>query len=154
MKPEGSPLSCSTRAAAALWRCTKAAWWLWVLSGPVGASVMGAFYWDNVDNGTSENPYGFTVQGGLFVSDDVELVARYEFGDADSAALDNEFSTATIGANWYLAQNTAKFGANFGYAFDGIGNTWGFAASGNNWLQDTAGEDGQWMVQAQLSFSF
>ena len=119
-----------------------------------GANIMGAFYWDNVDNGTSENPYGFTVQGGLFVSDDVELVARYEFGDADSAALDNEFSTATIGANWYLAQNTAKFGANFGYAFDGIGNTWGFAASGNNWLQDTAGEDGQWMVQAQLSFSF
>jgi hypothetical protein len=119
-----------------------------------GANIMGAFYWDNVDNGTSENPYGFTVQGGLFVSDDVELVARYEFGDADSAALDNEFSTATIGANWYLAQNTAKFGANFGYAFDGIGNTWGFPASGNNWLQDTAGEDGQWMVQAQLSFSF
>jgi len=120
-----------------------------------GANVMGAFYWDNVDNATvGQNPYGFTLQGGFFVSDDIELVARYEFGDADTNLTDNDFSTLTLGANWYLAQNTAKFGFDIGYAFDGIGNTWGFASSGNNWLQDAANEDGQWMLQAQLSFSF
>jgi hypothetical protein len=29
-----------------------------------------------------------------------------------------------------------------------------FGAQGNNWLEDAAGEDGQWMIQGQLSFSF
>jgi hypothetical protein len=115
---------------------------------------MGAFYWDNNDDSASENPYGFTLQGGVFVSDEVELVARYEYGDADTSAATNDFSTLTFGANWYLAQNTAKLGFNFGYAFDGIGATWGGDASGNNWLADGAGEDGQWMLQAQMSFSF
>jgi hypothetical protein len=120
-----------------------------------GANVMGAFYWDNNDDapGGAENPYGFTLQGGVFVSDDVELVARYEYGDADTNLDSNDFSTLTFGANWYMAQNTAKLGFNFGYAFDGIG-IWEFPASGNNWLADGAGEDGQWMLQAQMSFSF
>jgi len=118
-----------------------------------GANVMGAFYWDNNDDSASENPYGFTLQGGVFVSDDVELVARYEYGDADTSFTTNDFSTLTFGANWYLAQNTAKLGFNFGYAFDGIG-LWEEPASGNNWLADGAGEDGQWMLQAQMSFSF
>jgi hypothetical protein len=120
-----------------------------------GANVMGAFYWDNNDDapGGAENPYGFTLQGGVFVSDEVELVARYEYGDADTSAATNDFSTLTFGANWYLAQNTAKLGFNFGYAFDGIG-LWEEPASGNNWLADGAGEDGQWMLQAQMSFSF
>jgi hypothetical protein len=68
----------------------------------------------------SENPYGFTLQGGVFVSDDVELVARYEDGDADTNAATNDFSTLTFGANWYMAQNTAKLGFNFGYAFDWV----------------------------------
>lgn len=120
-----------------------------------GANVMGAFYWDNNDDapGGAENPYGFTLQGGVFVSDDVELVARYEYGDLDTNLDSNDFSTLTFGANWYMAQNTAKLGVNFGYAFDGIG-IWEFPASGNNWLADGAGEDGQWMLQAQMSFSF
>jgi hypothetical protein len=120
-----------------------------------GANVMGAFYWDNNDDAPAgaENPYGFTLQGGVFVSDDVELVARYEYGDLDTNFDSNDFSTLTFGANWYMAQNTAKLGVNFGYAFDGIG-IWEFPASGNNWLADGAGEDGQWMLQAQMSFSF
>ena len=120
-----------------------------------GANVMGAFYWDNNDDapGGAENPYGFTLQGGVFVSDDVELVARYEYGDLDTNLDSNDFSTLTFGANWYMAQNTAKLGVNFGYAFDGIG-IWEFPASGNNWLADGTGEDGQWMLQAQMSFSF
>jgi hypothetical protein len=120
-----------------------------------GANVMGAFYWDNNDDAAApagENPWGFTLQGGVFVSDDVELVARYEYGDPDANS--NDFSTLTFGANWYLAQNTAKFGFNFGYAFDGIGGIWETPATGNNWLEDGAGQDGQWMLQAQMSFSF
>jgi len=120
-----------------------------------GANVMGAFYWDNLDDNAAgaENPYGFTLQGGVFVSDDWELVARFEYGDADTGLDTNDWSTLTFGANWYMAQNTAKLGVNFGYAFDEIG-LWGAEAAGNNWLEDAAGEDGQWLLQAQMSFSF
>ncbi len=118
-----------------------------------GANVMGAFYWDNVDQGTTTNPYGFTLQGGVFVADDCEIVARYEFGSMDDGS-DSDFSALTFGANWYMAQNTAKFGANFGYAFDSVTSDWAAAGAGNNWLEDDSAEDGQWMIQAQLSFSF
>ena len=120
-----------------------------------GASVMGAFYWDNVDSdaGTS-NPFGFTAQGGVFVSDDVEIIGRYEYGDLDTVGSGSDFSALTLGANWYVAKNQAKLGVNFGYAFDGVSGAWAGAASGNNLLQDANGEDGQWLIQAQLSFSF
>jgi len=123
-----------------------------------GANVMGALYWDNNDDqvgSIGENPWGFTLQGGFFASDDLEIVARYEFGDADgtNGNTTNDFSALTLGANWYLAQNTAKFGVNFGYAFDEI-DLWESPAIGNNWLEDADNEDGQWMLQAQLSFSF
>ncbi len=117
-----------------------------------GANVFAAFYWDD-NSETESNPYGFTLQGGVFVADDCEIVARYEYGSTDTGTGD-EFSALTFGANWYMAQNTAKFGANFGYAFDSINSDWSTAASGNNWLEDSSDEDGQWMIQAQLSFSF
>ena len=119
-----------------------------------GANVFGAIYWDNLDDGvTTTNPYGFTVQGGVFVADDIEIVGRYEFGSMDDGA-SGEFSALTFGANWYLAQNTAKFGANFGYAFDSVTGVWAENGQGNNWLEDDSADDGQWMIQAQLSFSF
>ena len=120
-----------------------------------GANLMAAYFWDNLDDGVATfNPYGFTVQGGVFVTDDCEIVVRYEFGSLDAGST-GEFSALTFGANWYMAQNTAKFGANFGYAFDEVTEVWyEFGAQGNNWLEDAAGEDGQWMIQGQLSFSF
>ncbi len=118
-----------------------------------GGSLMAAFYWDNSDTVTTTNPYGFTVQGGVFVSEDFELVARYEYGDTDEV-VSNDFSALTLGGNWYLAKNQAKLGLNFGFAFDSITGEWVEPGEGNNWLSDASGEDGQWMVQGQLSFSF
>ena len=119
-----------------------------------GASVMGAFYYLNAErDSNTTDPYGYTVQGGVFVADDLELIARYEFGTMDTGST-GEFSALTFGANWYLAQNTAKFGANFGYAFDAVTGLWAANGQGNNWLADDAADDGQWMIQAQLSFSF
>ena len=117
-----------------------------------GANIMGAFYWDNNDDvAAGENPWGFTVQGGVFVSDDIEVIARYELGDADTAAADNDFSAMTLGANWYLAKNTAKFQADFGYAFDALTLPGGLIAN-NNWVPST--DDGEWVIRGQLSFSF
>ena len=122
-----------------------------------GANIFAAGYLFN-PQGNGQNPLGFEVGGGVFVADDVELVARYEYGDLDgqsTAITGNSFSALTAGANWYFNRNRAKLQGAFGYAFDPIlAGQWTKEGSENNWLQDAAGEDGQWTIQAQISLSF
>ncbi|MEY3143239.1 MAG: hypothetical protein RLY21_1732 [Planctomycetota bacterium] len=122
-----------------------------------GANLYGAGYlFDPQGNG--QNPLGFEVGGGVFVTDEVELVARYEYGDLDgqsTATFANTFSAVTAGANWYFSRNRAKLQGSFGYAFDSIvAGQWTKEGAENNWLQDATGEDGQWTLQAQISVSF
>ena len=79
---------------------------------------------------------------------------------AESSSVDinfggaQDFNVMTVGGNWYLARNQAKFSADFGYAFDGVSVIYAPYAINNNWVEDPAGQDGQWMLRAQLSFSF
>ncbi len=119
-----------------------------------GGNIAGAFFYSD-DSAASNNPTGYTVGGGFFVSDDMELVARYEFADMDTGGTDDTMSNALVGWNWYFSKNVAKLNTSFGYAFDSLNNV-SFSAPGaqSNWLQDATGEDGQWTLQAQLSFSF
>lgn len=114
-----------------------------------GANVFGAYYYVDDEN-VSTNEQGFSIGGGFFVSEDFEIVGRWDAYDPDTGASSN-INMLTLGGNWYLAKNTAKFGLNFGYAFDGIPTGFGSSA---NWLEDATGEDGQWLIQGQLSFSF
>ncbi|MFM7134073.1 MAG: porin [Planctomycetota bacterium] len=109
-----------------------------------GANVTAAYYMTDDDNGNETS--AFTLAGGVFVSDDFELVARYENIDVDGGP---ELGTITLGGNWYLAKNTAKAQFDFGYAFDAIFTD---AAEYANWTEST--EDGEWVVRAQMSFSF
>ena len=48
-----------------------------------GANLFAAFAWlgNNIDN--SNNPWGLNVQGGYFVTDDVEIFGRYDYLDYD-----------------------------------------------------------------------
>ena len=122
-----------------------------------GANLFAAGYlFDPQGNG--QNPMGFELGGGVFVADDIELVARYEYGDLDgqsTAIFANAFSAVTTGANWYFSRNRAKLQGAFGYAFDPIvAGQWIKEGAENNWLQDATGEDGQWTIQAQISVSF
>jgi len=109
-----------------------------------GANVVAAYFMTDDDTGGEIN--AFTVSGGVFVADDIELVARYENIDVDGGP---ELNTVTGGANWYFARNTAKVGVEFGYAFDAIFTN---AAEFANWTQST--DDGQWVLRGQMSFSF
>jgi hypothetical protein len=108
-----------------------------------GANVMAAYFYSDDDAGTETT--GFTVSGGVFVSDDIEIVARFENLDVDGGI---ELNTLTGGANWYFAKNTAKLGLELGYAFDAVPTGAQFA----NWTQST--DDGQWVLRGQMSFSF
>ncbi|MFM1822462.1 MAG: hypothetical protein RI967_728 [Planctomycetota bacterium] len=114
-----------------------------------GANVFAAYYYVD-DEDVDANQQGFSIGGGFFLSEDFEIVARWDAYDSDSGA-NSEVNTLTFGGNWYLAKNTAKFGANVGYAFDGVPANFGTSA---NWLEDASTEDGQWFIQGQLSFSF
>jgi hypothetical protein len=109
-----------------------------------GANLAGAFFYSDDDAGSETQ--GFTVSGGVFVSDDIELVARFENLEVDNGP---ELNTLTGGANWYFAKNTAKLGVEVGYAFDAIFTS---AAQFANWTQST--DDGQWVLRGQMSFSF
>jgi hypothetical protein len=115
----------------------------------------------------SLDQWGFAIQGGVFVSDDVELFGRYEFGDTDS----NKFRTAslladgekasiiTAGVNWYPmgSGNTGiKWTTDIGFALDPVVD---FNSSGGNWLSDQTGagastSDGQLVLRSQIQLTF
>jgi hypothetical protein len=121
------------------------------------------------DGGTSDgmDQFGFIAQGGVFVSDRVELFARYEWGDTDT----DKFRTAltgihyenasmlTVGLNWFVSgDHSLKWSTDFGYAFDPVGD---FTVAGADWLLDVAAttgdgtaNDGQWVLRSQFQWLF
>lgn len=113
--------------------------------------------------------WAVVVQGGVFVHEDIELFARYEFGDLDT----DRFRTAaavsraeyerngilTVGVNVFPAgvkRSEIKWTTDLGFAFDPIGD---FAASGADWASDgtTPGgstESGQIVIRSQVQLLF
>lgn len=94
--------------------------------------------------------YGFLVQGGVFVTDDLELFARYEWADDDTDA--DDLSVATVGFNRYFRKHTLKWTSDVGYGFNAVNGS--FPSSGAGWRRDGAGEDGQVVVRSQLQLLF
>jgi hypothetical protein len=134
-----------------------------------GANLSAAFVWarNEPSTGDSVSPYGFNVQGGYFVTDDIEVFGRYDFVDykttsgVGGVANDtDEYSGVTLGANWYLAGHNAKltvdwsmnlksFGANqnltsYGWRQDGTSQAGGAGSDENN----------QWALRAQMQLMF
>lgn len=129
-----------------------------------GASIFAYGVWRVVEPeqaGLADaNQFGFVVQGGYFISDTVELTARYEYGDADSNPNDipdtlntlngngySIFNAVTIGANWYIHKQRVKVSSDVGYAFDGVG---AFANSGNGFLADGTNASGEFDESGQI----
>jgi hypothetical protein len=82
----------------------------WNLFGALtGASVSG-----DGPAGDSD-PFGFVVQGGVFMSEDWELFARYDFTDGDAL---NDYSEITFGVNYYMHKQAAKFTFDVVWALD------------------------------------
>lgn len=118
--------------------------------------------------GTSDSldQWGAVVQGGAFVSEEVELYARYELGNTDTdkfrtgggGVAERELdSILTVGMNWYIGGNKdLKWSSDFGYAFAPIGD---FNSSGADWLSDVNSpanttNDGQWVLRSQIQLLF
>ena len=141
-----------------------------------GASLFGAFlgnsFYARPAGAATVNSYGAVVQGGYFISDDLELVARWEWlnvsggttnvttGTAGNASAINaqHFQIYTIGANYYIAKNSLKLSADVGYVVgallfqNGIYN--GAIAGADYRADETADSTGQTVARVQLQLAF
>jgi hypothetical protein len=123
-----------------------------------GWNAFGAFVGLNtdVDGGDTTDDFGIVVQGGIHLSDEVELFGRYDVVMPDSNRTgDDDFNTITAGFNYYLYGNAAKFTLDAQYFLD--------ATTGNDLVTSTidsgrakrigllpSGEDGQLAIRAQF----
>jgi FtsZ-binding cell division protein ZapB len=111
---------------------------------------------------------GVVVQGGVFVSNELELMARYEglwvsseFDPASYAP--NPFNPqtlniVTVGGNWYFNKNAVKFTLDAGYAFNPVRfqkGLFGEAINGANWRASQTGQGaGEVVIRAQTQLLF
>jgi len=138
-----------------------------------GFNLFGAFYYAgtngyNTSATTISDSWGFQVQGGAFVSEDMEIAARYEYGDLNNGDTAAQESILSVGLNMYFSKNRVKWQSDLGYSFDAMTATAGFnnqgggwAVSGTGWLPDspdTAGNNpsngGEWLVRSQFTVTF
>ena len=130
-----------------------------------GASIFASAVLANVTGpggagAATNNPMGFTVQGGYFVSEDVEAFARYEFMNYD---LDNKpsnevgkFDGFTVGANWFFnsaVKLTLDWTINFA-SLDNSSDNSAFVSNSAGFRPDLPGETDQWALRAQLQLLF
>jgi hypothetical protein len=122
-----------------------------------GFNLYGAWYWVEDDGFTNQaidsTTNGLLVEGGFFLTDDIELVGRWEYGDLDNLVPLDLQSTFGVGVNWYFMRNRLKWQSDVNYAYQSMG-TDGFAVSSNGWYGDAPGANGQWLIRSQISFNF
>lgn len=91
------------------------------------------------------------VQGGVFITEEIELFGRFEWGDDDTPGTD-DLNLLTVGLTRFWNKHDLKWQLDAGYAFDAVSGT--FASSGAGWREDSSGGDGQLVIRTQLQVSF
>lgn len=129
----------------------------WTLDGSIkldGANVYAAIIGTHVDDGsTTRDEWGVLVQAGIFLDDDWELTARYEWGDLDGAGtVDDTLSVLTVGVNRFWRRHALKLSADIGYGFEAVDPGWAGAVVG--WQADAPGGDGQVVIRSQVQLLF
>ena len=144
----------------------------WELGGAslYGAWIMNTAY-ANIWGQSSINSFGSIVQGAYFISDTVELFARWEWMNTQStpsnvAGNDVAFNTAydgfvnnigTIGMNWYIKGRSIKFTSDLGVSWNpqifqqGL---YGDNISGANYRNEGEAGGGQIVIRSQLQLLF
>jgi len=128
-----------------------------------GANVFAAFVANHLrdaDMVSDIDTYGVVVQGGVFLTDDIETIARYEWGDYGVAGID-PLSIVTVGVNKFFAKHAVKWTTDVAYAFhslntmaDGAGNMYGWPSSAAGWQPDADSADGQVVARTQVQLLF
>lgn len=79
-----------------------------------GFNLIGQFLWQDGYPGTdsSSSVWGFNVQGGAFITEDLEVFGAWAYADtAGDGSTGSSFGTTNYlqtGANWYFAKNSIK----------------------------------------------
>jgi phosphate-selective porin len=118
-----------------------------------GSNLFFEAIYEEIDEGgpdSPRNPFGFVVHGGHFVTEKLEIVARYEYADLDPLVPPDRINILTVGANWYFHRNRAKLSADFGYAFDAVPVT----QQVTDYRRDVPFASGQIVVRIQLQLLF
>lgn len=126
----------------------------WTVDGTLefgGVNLFAAVVGSQTNNGVDLDQIGVLVQGGVFLTEKLEVIARYEWGDADSAT-DPTLSVLTVGANYFFAKHQLRLTADVSYAFDSVGAAWASSTAG--YLPDGVGEEGQVVVRTQIQLVF
>jgi hypothetical protein len=144
-----------------------------------GASLFAYGVWESGEDSTTfvgddplgtQNPWGFLVQGGYFLSDDLEAFARYEYGVLGASGrgpsdgmlvpyTDNRLNLLTVGFNWFIRRNDLKFTFDWGVNLDTLGlPAYGPIGYGSNpgagYRTDLPGQELQWSLRAQMQLLF
>jgi hypothetical protein len=118
-----------------------------------GANVFVSGVFLDVDEGGvggTRHPFGFVVHGGYFVTERLEIVARYEYADLDPLVPPDLINIATLGANWYFDRHRLKLSGDLGYAFDAVPVTQKYT----DYRRDTTFASGQMVLRIQLQLLF
>ncbi|MDA0214295.1 MAG: porin [Planctomycetota bacterium] len=137
------------------------------------AAFLGNTFYSRPDGAAPVNSYGAVVQGGYFVSEDVELAARWEWLNVSGGTTDiatgptpgtasainaQHFSIYTVGANYYISKNAIKLNGDVGYVVGGIlfqNGLYNQFISGADYRSDqTSDSTGQVVLRIQLQLVF
>jgi len=127
-----------------------------------GANIFVAFLGNHLSEASGVddlNQYGLIVQGGYFVTEKLELKARWEWGDLDIPGVE-DLNVATVGFSYLFHGHQLKWTSDIGYAFNELnqvsigGNDFGWQDTSHGWNPDAAGSDGQVVMRNQIQLLF
>jgi hypothetical protein len=115
-----------------------------------GFSLATAFMAKHIsDTAVEKDQLGLLIQGGLFLTPDLELIARYAWGDSDTAN-EEDLQIVSVGLSKFFKGHALKLTGELGYALNAVEATW----ANSGWRKDATGEDGQIMARAELHLLF
>lgn len=117
-----------------------------------GWNAFVAFFGQQFDAQTMSevNAYGLTLQGGAFVTEDIDIFAQYAWADDD--ADNGELSILTAGFNKYISGHNIKLTVDANIALEPVTST--FSSGSRGTLVDAMGEDGQFFIRSQIQLLF
>jgi phosphate-selective porin OprO/OprP len=147
----------------------------WDLGGAnlYGAWVMNTSYSLPASQGDI-NSYGIVLQGGYFITDAIELFARWEWyciSNKNTNEAGNDINAAgtfgpnaaavnnigTVGANWYLSGKNVKWTTDFGVSWNPVtfqNGLFGQNIAGADYRTEGANGGGQITIRSQIQLLF
>lgn len=140
----------------------------WLVSGDLSYQADGWNAYGSVTTGTNEpagagndrTSFGFEVGGGMYMNDDNELYARWQWltPGQGAGANSSKLNIATIGWNYYLAGPNTKLSADLNWCFSDPSQANSDGAGGGGyagWWDNTNQTSGsQVLLRTQLQISF